>query len=93
MVEQRTQAEIAIAAFFIADVKCVETSTILRKVNPMADCEQLAGELKVLEELLKQTSTEHKRREIIDRIARIKAEQQERGCLETGQAGQASHLT
>jgi hypothetical protein len=58
----------------------------------MADCEQLAGELKVLEELLKQTSTEHKRREMIDRIARIKAEQQERGCLETGQAGQASNL-
>jgi hypothetical protein len=65
---------------------------IIRKVNPMADCEQLAGELKVLEELLKQTSTEHKRREMIDRIARIKAEQQERSCLETGQAGQASNL-
>lgn len=46
----------------------------------MASCEQLAGELKVLEELLKQTSTEHKRREIIDRIDQIKAEQQERGC-------------
>ncbi len=59
----------------------------------MADCEQLAGELQVLEELLKHTSTEHKRREIIDRIDRIKAEQQERGCLETGQAGQSSHLT
>jgi hypothetical protein len=59
----------------------------------MADCEQLAGELKVLEELLKHTSTEHKRREIIDRIDQIKAEQQERGCLETEKAGQPSHLT
>jgi hypothetical protein len=59
----------------------------------MADCEQLAGELKVLEELLKQTSTEHKRREIIGRIDRIKAEQQERGCFETGKAEQSSHLT
>jgi hypothetical protein len=59
----------------------------------MADCEQLAGELKVLEELLKHTSTEHKRREIIDRIDRIKAEQQERDCLETGTAGQPSDLT
>ena len=49
----------------------------------MADCEQLAGELKVLEELLKQTSTEHKRQEIIERIDQIKAEQQEHGCLET----------
>ena len=46
----------------------------------MADCEQLAGELKVLEELLKQTSTEHKRQEIIDRIDQIKAEQQKHGC-------------
>jgi hypothetical protein len=53
----------------------------------MADCEQLAGELKVLEELLKKTSTEHKRREIIDRIDRIKAEQQEQGCLEREKAG------
>ena len=42
----------------------------------MTDCEQLAGELKVLEELLKQTSTEHKRQAIIDRIDQIKAEQQ-----------------
>ncbi len=42
----------------------------------MTECEQLAGELKVLEELLKQTSTEHKRQEIIDRIGQIKAEQQ-----------------
>ena len=49
----------------------------------MASCEQLAGELKVLEELLKKFSTEHKRQEIIDRIDQIKAEQQERGCLET----------
>jgi hypothetical protein len=49
----------------------------------MANCEQLAGELKVLEELLKKTSTEHKRQEIIDRIDQIKAEQQERGCLES----------
>ena len=49
----------------------------------MADCEQLAGELKVLEELLKQTSTEHKRQEIIDRIDQIKAEQRKHGCLET----------
>ena len=47
----------------------------------MANCEQLAGELKVLEELLKKTSTEHKRQEIIERIDQIKAEQQERGCL------------
>lgn len=54
----------------------------------MADCEQLAGELKVLEDLLKHTSTEHKRREIIDRIDQIKVEQQERGCLETEKAGQ-----
>lgn len=38
----------------------------------MTNCEQLAGELKVLEELLKQTSTEHKRQEIIDRIDRSK---------------------
>ena len=59
----------------------------------MANCEQLAGELKVLEELLKQTSTEHKRREIIDRIDRIKAEQREQGCLEAGKAEQPSHLT
>jgi len=49
----------------------------------MANCEQLAGELKVLEELLKQTSTEHKRREIIERIDQVKAEQQKHGCLET----------
>ena len=56
---------------------------LMRRENRMANCEQLAGELKVLEELLKQTSTEHKRREIIDRIDQIKAEQQERGCLET----------
>jgi flagellar motor component MotA len=46
-------------------------------------CEQLAGELKVLEELLRQTSTEHKRREIIERIDQVKAEQQKHGCLET----------
>ena len=52
----------------------------------MASCEQLAGELKVLEELLKKTSTEHKRQEIIDRIDQIKAEQQEHGCLETGKS-------
>ena len=49
----------------------------------MTDCERLAGELKVLEELLKKFSTEHKRQEIIDRIDQIKAEQQVRGCLET----------
>ena len=49
----------------------------------MTHCEQLAGELKVLEELLKQTSTEHKRQEIIDRIDQIKVEQQKHGCLET----------
>jgi hypothetical protein len=48
----------------------------------MTDCEQLAGELKVLEVLLKQTSTEHKRQEIIDRIDQIKAEQQKHGCQE-----------
>ncbi len=48
----------------------------------MTDCEQLAGELKVLEELLKQTSTEHKRQEIIDRIDQINAEQQKHGYLE-----------
>jgi len=48
----------------------------------MANCEQLAGELKVLEDLLKQTSTEHKRREIIERIDQVKAEQQKHGCLE-----------
>jgi hypothetical protein len=48
----------------------------------MTHCEQLAGELKVLEELLKQTSTEHKRQEIIDRIDQIKAERQKHGCLE-----------
>ena len=48
----------------------------------MTDCEQLAGELKVLEDLLKQISTEHKRQEIIDRIDQIKAEQQKHGCLE-----------
>jgi hypothetical protein len=39
--------------------------------------------LKVLEELLKQTSTEPKRQEIIDRVDQIKAEQQKHGCLET----------
>ena len=48
----------------------------------MTHCEQLAGELKVLEELLKQTSSEHKRQEIIHRIDQIKAEQQKHGCLE-----------
>ena len=48
----------------------------------MTNCEQLAGELKVLEELLKKFSTEHKRQEIIDRIDQIKAEQQKHGCLE-----------
>ena len=52
----------------------------------MANCEQLAGELNVLEELLKQTSTEHKRRKIIERIDQIKAEQQEHGCLETAES-------
>ncbi len=52
----------------------------------MATCEQLAGELKVLEDLLKQTSTEHKRQEIIERIDQIKAEQQKHGCLETGES-------
>ena len=52
----------------------------------MANCEQLAGELKVLEELLKQTSTEHKRQEIIERIDQIKAEQQKHGCLETAES-------
>jgi hypothetical protein len=41
----------------------------------MTDCEQLAGELKALQELLKQTSTGHKWQEIIDRIDQIKAEQ------------------
>ena len=51
----------------------------------MANCEQLAGEVKVLEELLKQTSTEHKRREIIERIDQVKAEQQKHGCLETAE--------
>jgi hypothetical protein len=59
----------------------------------MSNCEQLAGELKVLEELFMQTSTEHKRREIIDRIDWIKAEQQEQGCLEAGKTEQPSHLT
>lgn len=52
----------------------------------MASCEQLAGELKVLEENLKKTSIEHKRQEIIDRIDEIKKEQQERGCLETAKS-------
>jgi len=59
----------------------------------MANCAQLAGELKVIEELLKQTSTEHKRREIIDRIDRMIAEQPEQGCLEAGKAEQPSRLT
>ena len=45
----------------------------------MASCEQLAGELKVLEELLKQTSTEHKRQEIIDRIDQIKEVKEYKG--------------
>ncbi len=31
-------------------------------------CDQLAGELRELEHLLQQTSTEHKRQEIIGRI-------------------------
>jgi hypothetical protein len=35
----------------------------------MANCEQLAGELKVLEELLKQTSTEHKRPQSFRKIS------------------------
>ncbi len=52
----------------------------------MANCEQLEGELKVLEELLKQTSTEHKRQEIIERIDQVKAEQQKHGCLETAES-------
>ena len=52
----------------------------------MATCEQLAGELKVLEDLLKQTSTEHKRQEIIERIDQVKAEQQKHGCLETAES-------
>jgi len=52
----------------------------------MANCEQLAGELKVLEELLKQTSTEHKRQEIIERIDQVKAEQQKHGCLEAAES-------
>jgi len=52
----------------------------------MTNCEQLAGELKVLEELLRQTSTEHKRQEIIDRIDQIKAEQQKHGCLEAAKS-------
>jgi len=52
----------------------------------MANCEQLAGELKVLEELLKETSTEHKRREIIERIDQVKAEQQKHGCLEAAES-------
>jgi len=52
------------------------------KNNAMTDCEQLAGELKALEELLQQTSTEHKRQEIIDRIDQINAEQQKHGYLE-----------
>ena len=44
-------------------------------------CEQLAGELKELEHLLQQTSTEHRRQEIIGRIDEVKAEQQKHGCL------------
>jgi phosphoenolpyruvate carboxylase len=61
----------------------------MRRENPMANHEQLAGELKVLEELLKQTSTEHKRREIIERIDQIKAEQQEQGGGETKNSEQS----
>jgi hypothetical protein len=54
----------------------------LKEKNTMAGgCEQLAGELKELEHLLKQTSIEHRRREIIDRIDEVKAEQQKHGCL------------
>src|SRR5260370_7709492 len=49
--------------------------------NSMTDCEQLAGELKVLEELLKQTSTEHKRQEIITRINHINAYHQNNASL------------
>jgi len=59
---------------------------LMRRENRMANCEQLAGELKVLEELLKQTSTEHKRREIIERIDQVKAEQQKHGCLEAAES-------
>jgi hypothetical protein len=47
----------------------------------MADCEQLAGELQVLEQLLKKYSTEHERKRILKRIEVIKAEQQKLGCL------------
>lgn len=54
------------------------------------DCEQLAGELKELGHLLQQTSTEHKRREIIGRIDNVKAEQQKQGCLKESEASSNS---
>ena len=73
-------------ALDIKDVNWSHRSAYTRRNNLMASCEQLAGELKVLEELLKQYSTEHKRQEIIDRIDQIKTEQQERSCLEKGKS-------
>src|SRR6266567_8897500 len=73
-------------ALDIKDMNWSHQSAHTRRKNLMASCEQLAGELKVLEELLKHYSTEHKRQEIIDRIDQIKTEQQERGCLEKGKS-------
>lgn len=59
--------------------------------NAMAEgCEQLAGELKELESLLKHASTEHKRREIIDRIDTVKEEQRKHGCLSEDEASTQS---
>ncbi len=53
-------------------------------------CEQLAGELRELEHLLQQTSTEHKRQEILGRIDNVRAEQQKQGCLQEPQTSSNS---
>lgn len=57
----------------------------------MADCEQLAGELRVLEQLLKKTSTEHERRDILERMDVIREEQRKRGCLSTTEQAATSN--
>ncbi len=57
----------------------------------MADCEQLAGELRVLEQLLKKISTEHERRDILERMDVIREEQRKRGCLSASEQAATSN--
>ena len=57
----------------------------------MADCEQLAGELRVLEQLLKKISTEHERRDILERMDVIREEQRKRGCLSDSEQAATSN--